>query len=125
MGKTLEEMIEEVEKVAVYHDKEKLPEGEWHYTNEVTKEKYYQLTRFLKELKNYRDAEKRVTLQNMEAVELIKQELLMRGDETVTFRQLVERFEDVDKEFCHTPWNLMQIFSNFQAITGKKPEKSE
>ena len=55
--KSLEETIEEVYRVAVYHDKDKLAENEWHYTNEVMKNKYYQLAGFLQELKQRREAD--------------------------------------------------------------------
>lgn len=53
---TLEELIEQTEKVAIYHDKDKMPEDTWHYTNELMKERYYQLTACLKELKAHREA---------------------------------------------------------------------
>lgn len=53
-------------------------------------------------------------------VELIRQELLDRGDEVVSFRQLVERFDEVEEEFKGVPWNLMQIYSNFNVLIGEK-----
>lgn len=57
----------------------------------------------------------------MSDLETVRQELLERGDEMVSFRQLVERFDEVEKEFGNTPWNLKQIYNNFNILIGEKP----
>lgn len=51
----------------------------------------------------------------------VREELLSRGDELVSFRQLVERFDDVDADFDGVAWNLEQIYSNFNVLIGEKP----
>ena len=57
----------------------------------------------------------------MSDLEILRRELLERGDEMVSFRQLVERFDEIEKEFGNTPWNLKQIYSNFNILVGEKP----
>lgn len=57
----------------------------------------------------------------MSDLETVRQELLERGDEMVSFQQLVERFDSVEEEFGNTPWNLKQIYSNFNILIGEKP----
>lgn len=59
----------------------------------------------------------------MADLEILRRELLERGDEMISFQQLVERFDSVEKEFGNTPWNLKQIYSNFNILTGEKPNK--
>lgn len=51
---------------------------------------------------------------------IIRTELLERGDEMVSIRDLVERFEEVDAYFDESPWNLGQIFSNFNVFASEK-----
>ncbi len=53
----------------------------------------------------------------------VRQELLNRPDQYITFRDLVERFDDVDEYFNHTPWNLLQIYSNFNILIGTESEE--
>ena len=50
----------------------------------------------------------------------IRRELLERGDEMVSFRQLVERFDAVEEEYPNQSWNLMQIYNNFNILIGKE-----
>ena len=57
----------------------------------------------------------------MSELDNVRQELLERGDEMVSFRQLVERFDEVEKYFKGTPWNLKQIYTNFNILIGEKP----
>ena len=57
----------------------------------------------------------------MSDLEIVRKELLERGDEMVSFRQLVERFDEIEKVFGNTPWNLEQIYSNFNILIGKEP----
>ena len=57
----------------------------------------------------------------MTDLETVRQELLERGDEMVSFRQLVERFEEVEEYFKGIPWNLRQIYNNFNILIGEKP----
>lgn len=59
----------------------------------------------------------------MNDLEILRRELLERGDEMISFQQLVERFDSVEKEFGNTPWNLKQIYSNFNILIGEKPNK--
>lgn len=51
----------------------------------------------------------------------VRQELLDRGDEVVSFRQLVERFEEVEEEYKGVPWDLRQIYNNFNILIGEEP----
>ena len=53
----------------------------------------------------------------------VRQELLDRPDQCITFRDLVERFDVVNAEFDHTPWNLLQIYTNFNVLIGKESEE--
>lgn len=53
----------------------------------------------------------------------VRQELLSRPDQYITFRDLVERFDDVDAEFNHSSWNLLQIYSNFNILIGTESEE--
>ena len=55
-----------------------------------------------------------------EELNAVRQELLDRGDELVSFRQLVERFDEVEEAYKGVPWNLMQIYSNFNILIGKR-----
>lgn len=52
----------------------------------------------------------------------IRQELLNRSDQCITFKDLVERFDSIDAEFNHSPLNLLQIYSNFNILIGKNSE---
>lgn len=53
----------------------------------------------------------------------VREELLTREDQYITFKDLVERFDKVDKEYNHSPWNLLQIYSNFNILIGKEKGK--
>ena len=53
----------------------------------------------------------------------IRQDLLSRPDQYITFKDLVERFDEVDEEFNHSPWDLLQIYNNFDILIGTKSEK--
>lgn len=61
-----------------------------------------------------------------EELKKVRAELLEREDQYITFKDLVERFDEVDKEFSGEPWNLLQIYTNFNILKGKekidKPE---
>lgn len=50
----------------------------------------------------------------------IRQELLNRPDQYITFKDLVERFDEIDAEFNHPLWNLLQIYSNFNILIGEE-----
>jgi hypothetical protein len=50
----------------------------------------------------------------------VRQELLNRPDQYITFKDLVERFDKADAQFNHSPWNLLQIYSNFNILMGTK-----
>ena len=80
---------------------------------------HHQLAEWLKELKERREKE---SCENKELVS-VRQELLDRGDEVVSFRQLVERFEEVEEEYKGVPWNLRQIYNNFNILIGEEPCK--
>lgn len=56
-----------------------------------------------------------------EGYEMTRDELLERGDETVTLRQLVERFEAVEKEYRGMPWSLKQIYTQIDMLVSEKP----
>ena len=78
---------------------------------------------------NYKDydalrlARKLLEQEHCEDTELIniRQELLDRGDEVVSFRQLVERFEKIEEVYKDIPWTLKQIYANFNILIGEKP----
>lgn len=55
----------------------------------------------------------------------VRRELLSRPDQYITFRDLVERFDEVDEEFDHSPWNLLQIYNNFNILIGTESEDKE
>lgn len=50
----------------------------------------------------------------------VRHELLNRPDQYITFRDLVERFDEIDAEFNYSPWNLLQIYNNFNILIGKE-----
>lgn len=52
----------------------------------------------------------------------VRDELLNRSDQCITFRDLVERFDEVDAYFNHSQWNLLQIYSNFNILIGTESE---
>lgn len=52
---------------------------------------------------------------------MTRDELLERGDETVTLRQLVERFEAVEEEYSGVPWSLKQIYQQIDMLVSEKP----
>ncbi len=49
-------------------------------------------------------------------VETVKKELLEHGDETISFRDLVERFDYVDRCCGGDLWDLTQIYNNFAVV---------
>ena len=51
----------------------------------------------------------------------LKEQILKEGDTLVFKRDLLERFVEVDNEFEHRPWNLLQICNNFNILIGEKP----
>lgn len=55
----------------------------------------------------------------------VRQELLNRPDQYITFKDLVERFDEVDAQFNHSSWNLLQIYSNFSVFIGSESENKE
>ena len=55
-----------------------------------------------------------------EELEKVRAELLEREDQYITFRDLVERFDDVENEYLGKAWNLLQIYSNFNILKGKE-----
>lgn len=55
----------------------------------------------------------------------VRQELLNRPDQYITFKDLVERFDDIDAYFNHSPWNLLQIYSNFDVLIGEESASKE
>ena len=55
----------------------------------------------------------------------IRNELLSRPDQCITFRDLVERFDAIDAEYNHSSWNLLQIYSNFNILIGTESRGKE
>ena len=51
---------------------------------------------------------------------MTRDELLERGDETVTIRQIVERFESVEQEYSGMPWTLKQIYTQIDMLVSEK-----
>lgn len=58
--------------------------------------------------------------ENQKELNDIRQELLNRPDQYITFKDLVERFDEIDAEFNHPLWNLLQIYSNFNILIGEE-----
>ena len=58
-----------------------------------------------------------------EELNLVRQELLSREDQYITFGDIVERFDEVEEEYEGEPWNLMQIYNNLNILVGEKPGK--
>lgn len=56
----------------------------------------------------------------MSDLEILRRELLERGDEMISFQQLVERFDAVEEEYPDQSWNLKQIYNNFNILIGEK-----
>ena len=50
----------------------------------------------------------------------VRQELLSRPDQYISFKDLVERFDNIDAEYNHSSWNLLQIYSNFNVLIGTR-----
>ena len=61
------------------------------------------------------------TMPSEDGTDPVRDELLERGEESVTFRQLVERFDEVDEEFGGKPWTSHQTYNNFNILIGEKP----
>lgn len=59
----------------------------------------------------------------MADLEILRRELLEHGDEMISFQQLVERFDSVEEEYPDQPWNLVQIYNNFNMLIGEKSNK--
>ena len=55
-----------------------------------------------------------------EEIERVRTELLEREDQYITFRDLVERFDEIEKEYPVKQWNLLQIYSNFNILKGEE-----
>ncbi len=55
-----------------------------------------------------------------EELKKVRAELLEREDQYITFRDLVERFDEVEEEYLGEPWNLLQIYSNFNILIGEE-----
>lgn len=66
-------------------------------------------------------------IENQKELNDVRQELLNRPDQYITFRDLVKRFDEIDAEFNHSPWNLLQIYNNFNILVGteRKEKKDE
>jgi len=52
---------------------------------------------------------------------MTRDELLERGDETVTIRQIVDRFDAVEEEYSGIPWTLTQIYTQIDMLVSEKP----
>ena len=55
-----------------------------------------------------------------EELEKVRAELLEREDQYITFRDLVERFDEVEEEYLGKAWNLLQIYNNFNILIGEE-----
>ena len=55
-----------------------------------------------------------------EELKKVRAELLEREDQYITFRDLVERFDEIEKEYLGKAWNLLQIYSNFNILKGEE-----
>ena len=60
------------------------------------------------------------TMGYSEEIEKVRTELLEREDQYITFRDLVERFDEIEKEYPIKQWNLLQIYSNLNILIGEK-----
>ena len=71
------------------------------------------------------DAEEIVNSTYQKELSDVRHSLLNRPDQYIAFRDLVERFDEVDTEFNHSPWNLLQIYNNFDILIGIESEGKE
>lgn len=46
--------------------------------------------------------------------DLFYEKKMMDSQETVTIKDLTERFIDIDREFNGRPWNILQILTNIR-----------
>jgi hypothetical protein len=51
----------------------------------------------------------------------MKEQILKEGNTLLTKRDLLERFEEIDKEYNGGPWNLLQILANINILIGQEP----
>lgn len=49
---------------------------------------------------------------------LYYEQKMMNTDKTVSIKELVEKFVEVDKEFNGEPWNIVQILANIRMVTA-------
>lgn len=50
----------------------------------------------------------------------LKEQILREGNTSVTKRDLLERFCELDKEYDGSPWNLSQILTNINILIGQE-----
>ena len=55
--------------------------------------------------------------------DLFYEEKMMDSQETVTIKDLTERFIDIDREFNGRPWNILQILANIRLTPTTKMSK--
>ena len=51
----------------------------------------------------------------------LKEQILKDGDTSVSKRDLLERFCEVDEAYNSDPWNLLQILNNINILIGEEP----
>lgn len=49
-------------------------------------------------------------------MELYYEEQMIDSDKTISLKELVERFIEIDKEYNGQPWDIKQILSNINII---------
>ena len=50
----------------------------------------------------------------------LKEQILKDGNTSVSKRDLLERFCEIDKEYNGRPWNLLQILANINILIGQE-----
>lgn len=53
----------------------------------------------------------------------LKEQILKEGNTLVSKRDLLKRFDEIDKEYEGRPWNLLQILANINILIGQEPCK--
>ena len=123
---TIDEAIADIERVAALKDSEadscRKEDNKMYYDDcrECAKE-HRQVAEWLRDYKRLLEEKKRDVPDSIVGeLNDVRQELLERGDEMVSFRQLVERFDEVEEEYKGVPWNLKQIYNNFNILIGER-----
>lgn len=83
-------------------------------------EEHRQLAEWLKDYKRLLEQESYDDEEYKKDLNDLKEEILEEGNTLVSKRDLLERFDEIDKEYEGRPWNLLQILANINILIGQK-----